>query len=148
MGGAYGGFCTFSPYSGFFSYLSYRDPNLSKTLDVYDGAAEAVIAAGEFLENDPDALAQAIIGAIGDMDGSLGPDQKGAAAMSRWLINESAEYRQKNRDQILDTKAEDFKAFGERLKALKDPSVAVVSSKAGFDAAKEDGKEMNMKTIL
>jgi hypothetical protein len=35
MGGAHGGFCTFLPYSGYFSFLSYRDPNLSKTfLDV------------------------------------------------------------------------------------------------------------------
>merc|ERR1719223_2049730 len=104
MGGAYGGFCTFSPYSGFFSYLSYRDPNLSKTLDVYDEAADAVIAAAEQLENDPNALSQAIIGTIGDMDGALSPDQKGNAALTRWLVNESAESRQRRRDQVLDTK--------------------------------------------
>jgi Zn-dependent M16 (insulinase) family peptidase len=148
MGGAYGGFCTFSPYSGFFSYLSYRDPNLSKTLDVYDEAANAVIAAAEQLENDPAALAQAIIGTIGDMDGALGPDQKGFTSLQRWLVNESAEHRQNSRNEILDTKAADFKAFGERLKNLKEPSVAVVSSKGAFDVAKEHGKEMNMKTIL
>jgi Zn-dependent M16 (insulinase) family peptidase len=148
MGGAYGGFCTFSQYSGFFSFLSYRDPNLSKTVDVYDGAADAVIAAAEELANDPDGLAQAIIGTIGDMDGALGPDQKGYAALQRWLINESAEYRQTYRDQILDTTAEDFKAFGKRLKALKDPSVAVVSSQAAFVAAAKDGKEMKLETIL
>merc|ERR1712151_488786 len=56
MGGAYGGFCTFSPYSGFFSFLSYRDPNLSQTLDVYDAAADAVIEAADFFENEPAAL--------------------------------------------------------------------------------------------
>eukprot|EP00526_Cylindrotheca_closterium_P029130 CAMPEP_0113619276 /NCGR_PEP_ID=MMETSP0017_2-20120614/9784_1 /TAXON_ID=2856 /ORGANISM="Cylindrotheca closterium" /LENGTH=1074 /DNA_ID=CAMNT_0000528841 /DNA_START=49 /DNA_END=3273 /DNA_ORIENTATION=- /assembly_acc=CAM_ASM_000147 len=148
MGGAYGGFCTFSPYSGFFSYLSYRDPNLSKTLDVYDEAAEAVIAAAEQLENDPDALSQAIIGTIGDMDGAMSPDQKGNTQLTRWLVNESAEYRQKFRDQILDTKPEHFREFGERLKNLKQTSVAVVSSKAAFDEAKEDGKVMNMKNIV
>lgn len=82
------------------------------------------------------------------MDGSLSPDQKGYAALQRWLINESAEYRQNYRNQILDTTAEDFKAFGERLKNLKQPSVGVVSSKAAFDAAKEDGKEMKLKTVL
>ena len=148
MGGAYGGFCTFSPYSGFFSYLSYRDPNLAKTLDVYDAAAEAVLAAGEAMENDPDALAQAIIGTIGDMDASLSPDQKGFTAMQRWLVNESAEHRQNYRNQILDTKPEDFKEFGARLKALKKPSVAVVSSQAAFEAAAEEGKEMPLTTIL
>jgi len=148
MGGAYGGFCTFSPYSGFFSYLSYRDPNLAKTIDVYDSAADAVLAAAEQLDSDPDALAQAIIGTIGDMDGSLSPDQKGFTAMQRWLINESAEYRQNYRNQILDTKAEDFKTFGERLKSLKHPSIAVVSSQAAFEAAAADGKTMKLKTVL
>merc|ERR1711935_681833 len=148
MGGAYGGFCTFSPYSGFFSFLSYRDPNLSKTLDVYDEAADAVIAAAEQLENDPNALSQAIIGTIGDMDGALSPDQKGNAALTRWLVNESAECRQRKRDQVLDTKPEDFRAFGERLKNIKKSSIAVVSSKSGFDEAKEDGKELNVKSVL
>jgi len=148
MGGAYGGFCTFAPSSGFFSYLSYRDPNLSKTLDVYDAAADAAIAAADELAKNPDALAQAIIGTIGDMDGSMSPDQKGFEQLTRWLVNESPEYRQKNRNQILDTKAEDFKTFGERLKALKDPSVAVISSEAAFDAAAKDGKEMKLETVL
>jgi Zn-dependent M16 (insulinase) family peptidase len=148
MGGAYGGFCTFSPASGFFSFLSYRDPNLSKTLDVYDGAADAVAAAAEQLANDPDALAQAIIGTIGDMDGALSPDQKGFVALQRWLINESAEHRQNYRNQIIDTKADDFKSFGDRLRNLKQPSACVVSSPAAFEAAAKDGKEFKLKTIL
>lgn len=37
-GGAYGGFCDFDTHSGMFTYSSYRDPNLLKTVDVYDGA--------------------------------------------------------------------------------------------------------------
>lgn len=39
MGGAYGGFTKFDPVSGVFSCLSYRDPNLAKTLDNYDGCS-------------------------------------------------------------------------------------------------------------
>merc|ERR1712003_336811 len=81
IGGAYGGFCTFSPFSGFFSYLSYRDPNLSKTLDIYDAAGDAVIAAAEQMKNDPEMLSQTIIGTIGEMDGSLSPDQKGFTSL-------------------------------------------------------------------
>jgi Zn-dependent M16 (insulinase) family peptidase len=38
-GGAYGGFSDFDSHSGMFTYLSYRDPNLLKTLDNYDGTA-------------------------------------------------------------------------------------------------------------
>lgn len=148
MGGAYGGFCTFSPYSGFFSFLSYRDPNLSKSLDVYDAAADAVIAAAEQLENDPEALATAIIGTIGDMDGAMSPDQKGYVSLQRWLVNETPEHRQQVRNQVLETKASDFKAFGDRLKNLKNPSVAVVSSQGAFEAAAKEGKEMKLTTIL
>ena len=148
MGGAYGGFCTFSPYSGFFSYLSYRDPNLSKTLDVYDAAGDAVKAAAEQMRNDPEILSQTIIGTIGEMDGSLSPDQKGFTSLQRWLVNESASYRQSYRNQILDTTAEDFDAFGDRLNNMAEPSVAVVSSQAAFEAAEKDDKKFNLKTIM
>merc|ERR1711966_105686 len=148
MGGAYGGFCTFSPYSGFFSYLSYRDPNLSKTLDIYDAAGDAVIAAAEQMKNDPELLSQAIIGTVGEMDGSLGPDAKGFTAFQRWLVNENPETRQRFRDQVIDTKAEDFEEFGKRLKNMKEPSIAVVSSPAGFEAAEKDGNKFTLKQIV
>jgi Zn-dependent M16 (insulinase) family peptidase len=148
MGGAYGGFCTFSPFSGMLSFLSYRDPNLDKTLDVYDAAADAVLTAADALQNDPDALATAIIGTIGDMDGALSPDQKGYTAFQYWLINESATYRQKFRDEILNTKPSDFRDFAERLRKMRKQSVAVVSSKSAFETAARAGKVMPLKEIL
>jgi len=63
------------PYlcSGVFSYLSYRDPNLLKTLDIYDGT-------GDFLRGldvDQETLTKAIIGTIGDVDSYQLPDAKG-----------------------------------------------------------------------
>lgn len=148
IGGAYGGFCTFSPSSGFFSYLSYRDPNLSKTLDVYDAAADALMAAADELEKDPDALATAIIGAVGEMDSALSPDQKGWKSFERNLVNESPEFRQQYRDEILNTTPDDFRAFAERLKNMKDASVAVISSKAGFEDAAKAGKEMTLTEVI
>ena len=89
MGGAYGGFCTFSSFSGLLTFLSYRDPNLDKTLDVYELAADDLMAAAETLENDPDALTTAIIGAVGDLDGALSPDQKGYKAFIAAVSNSS-----------------------------------------------------------
>lgn len=148
MGGAYGGFCQFQPRDGIFSFLSYRDPNLADTIDVYDGASKALLASAADLENDSDALATAIIGAIGDMDGALSPDQKGSLQFKRWLARESPEQRQKFRDEILNTKPSDFKEFAERLKALKDPSSAVVSSKSAFEDASKAGKSFTLKDIM
>ncbi|MDR2695828.1 MAG: insulinase family protein, partial [Deltaproteobacteria bacterium] len=40
QGGAYGAFCSFDRLSGILTLLSYRDPNIARTLDVYDGAAD------------------------------------------------------------------------------------------------------------
>jgi Zn-dependent M16 (insulinase) family peptidase len=148
MGGAYGGFCTFSPFSGMISFLSYRDPNLEKTIDVYDAAAEALIGAADAMENDPEALATAIIGTIGDMDNALSPDLKGYTAFQRWLVNESPEYRQKFREEVLNTQPNDFRDFAERLKKLERPSVAVVSSKGAFESAAKAGKIMELKEVL
>jgi len=148
MGGAYGGFCQFEPRDGIFNFLSYRDPNLAGTIDVYDGASAALLQSAKDLENDKDALATAIIGAIGDMDGALGPDQKGSVQFNRWLVRESPEQRQKFRDQVLNTKPSDFKDFAERLQALKDPSSAVVSSKSAFEDAAKAGKSFTLKEIM
>ena len=38
--GAYGGQCMFNRYSGDFTFVSYRDPNLLATLDIYDRTAD------------------------------------------------------------------------------------------------------------
>ena len=92
IGGAYGGFCTFNPVGGdgVFTFLSYRDSNLDKTLDVYE------------LEENAEALATAIIGAVGDLDGALSPpDQKGSKSSSRWVIRQTPEKRQQFRDDLL-----------------------------------------------
>jgi len=64
------------------------------------------------------------------------------------LVNEDPETRQRFRDQVIDTKPEDFEAFGKRLKNMKKPSIAVVSSQSGFEAAEKDGKSFTLKTIV
>lgn len=149
IGGAYGGFCQFDAKQGFFSFLSYRDPNLAKTIDVYDATADELEKQAEFLASDEEALATAIIGAIGDMDGALSPDQKGMLSLRRWMARESAEQRQTFRDEVLNTTPEDFKEFAERLRSMKEgASVAVVSSKSAFEAAKEEGKDMVLTEVV
>lgn len=147
MGGAYGGMCLLAQGSGFFGFLSYRDPNLAKTLDVYDNAADALDAAADELEKDKEALATAIIGTVGDMDGAMSPDQKGWSAFTRYLLQETPEERQKFRDEVLNTKPADFRDFAKRLRAMKNPSVAVVSSKAAFEAAAKEGKELTLTEV-
>ncbi len=40
QGGAYGAFCSFDKHSGALTFVSYRDPNLLKTLDAFDGCRQ------------------------------------------------------------------------------------------------------------
>ncbi|KAK9942150.1 hypothetical protein M0R45_007833 [Rubus argutus] len=86
-GGAYGGFCDFDSHSGVFSFLSYRDPNLLKTLDIYDGTGEFL----RQLELDDETLTKAIIGTIGEVDSYQLPDAKGYSSLMRHLLGVSDE---------------------------------------------------------
>lgn len=43
-GGAYGGFSDFDSHSGMFTFLSYRDPNFVKTINVYDETSKVILA--------------------------------------------------------------------------------------------------------
>ncbi|KAI3844373.1 hypothetical protein MKX03_008707 [Papaver bracteatum] len=134
-GGAYGGFCNFDTHSGVFSYLSYRDPNLLKTLDVYDGTANFL----RELEMDDDTLTKAIIGTIGDVDSYQLPDAKGYTSLQRYLLGITEEERQQRREQILSTSVSDFREFSNALEAVKDKGVVVaVASAPDVSAANEE----------
>jgi Zn-dependent M16 (insulinase) family peptidase len=136
-GGAYGGFTDFDTHSGMYTYLSYRDPNLLKTVDVYDGTVD-------FLRNvdlDQDALTKAIIGTIGDVDGYMLPDAKGYTAFMRHLLNIGDEERQQRRDEILGTTVKDFREFADVLECVKGDKgrvVAVTSSERAKDVNEKE----------
>ncbi|GKV22491.1 hypothetical protein SLEP1_g32359 [Rubroshorea leprosula] len=134
-GGAYGGFCDFDTHSGVFSFLSYRDPNLLKTLDVYN-------ATGDFLrelEMDDDTLTKAIIGTIGDVDAYQLPDAKGYSSLLRYLLGITEEERQRRREEILSTSLKDFKEFADVIDAVKGKGVSVaVASPDDVEAANKE----------
>ena len=95
------------------SFSSYRDPNLQGTLDIYAKTVDVLGA----LEMSDDALEQAIVGAVGDLDSPMSPDAKGYRAMGWFLSGMTTEARQAYRDEMMATTRDDFASFGERLKA-------------------------------
>jgi Zn-dependent M16 (insulinase) family peptidase len=146
VGGAYGAMNAFSPQSGLFKYVSYRDPNLKQTLDTYDGTSQFLNEISK--EMSPTTLANAIIGMIGDMDGPMSPDQKGFTSMDRYLTGLTDETRQIRREQVLATTAKDFAEFGERLNAVaKDGTIAVIGSESSLNAANGELK-LNIKKLM
>jgi Zn-dependent M16 (insulinase) family peptidase len=131
QGGAYGAMCNFDPNCGVLAFASYRDPNLAATLEAYGKTAD-------FLKNlqlDEDELTRALIGAIGGIDAYLLPDAKGYIDMIRYLTGQTDEKRQKLRDELLSTTAEDFREFADFLSMDK----AVTSVLSSAEAVKKSG---------
>ncbi len=132
QGGAYGAFCRFGKQSGVLTFLSYRDPNLLKTLDVYDQTAEIL----RTVELNQQELTRNIIGAISAMDGYQLPDAKGYTSMARHLLQESDENRQRTRDEVLGTTLADFHRFAEIIDAARSKArVVVMGSQQALAAA-------------
>ena len=122
QGGAYGAFSLFDRLSGVMSFVSYRDPNLERTLEAFDGAARFI---GQ-KNMDKTELTKAIIGTIGDLDAPMLPDAKGYTSMLRYLCNDTEEVRQKMRDEVLETTPEHFRAFAQALAGINQKGIVKV----------------------
>jgi presequence protease len=132
QGGAYGGFCNVDHRSGVFAFLSYRDPNLLSTLDIYDQTSK-VLQQTQLSEAE---LTRSIIGTIGDIDAYQLPDAKGYTSMVRYLVGETDAIRQQRREEVLATTTRDFRALSDVLsKVAAAGRVVVLGSTQAIDAA-------------
>ena len=104
IGGAYGGFSGFSSTGQVF-FGSYRDPNLTKTLENYDATPNYL---KEF-EADEKTMTRYIIGTVARMDRPMTPSQKGNQAVRRYFEKTTFDKIQKERDAVLATQAGDIK---------------------------------------
>jgi len=146
QGGAYGGFTIFDQNSGMFTFLSYRDPNLARTLDVFDQTSQFL----RQLDLDESELTKAIIGTIGDLDAYQLPDAKGYTSLVRHLLGITDEFRQRLRDELLATRPKDFHAFADVLDAVKkDGLVVVLGAPEKLESAnQEHGLGMEILKVL
>src|SRR5690606_25073193 len=113
QGGAYGGGAGFDPFSGAFTFTSYRDPNLLGTLANYDAAAA-------FLRQPVGTqdLTRSVIGVIGGIDTYRLPDAKGFTALLWELMGDTDAARQQRRDEVLGASQADFDALADALEQL------------------------------
>lgn len=146
QGGAYGAMCLFDRISGIITFVSYRDPNLERTIEAFDRTAD-------FLRNvelSEEELTKAIIGAIGTVDTYLLPDARGYVSMLRAISGDTEEDRQRMRDQILATTARDFREFADVLDAFKQKGIVkVLGSKAAVgDSLAGRGKWLKLLNVM
>ncbi|MFH1481481.1 MAG: insulinase family protein [Pseudomonadota bacterium] len=146
QGGAYGAFCLFDRLSGVLTFVSYRDPNLIKTLEAFDQTARFLGS----VDLSDDELTKGIIGAIGDMDRYKLPDAKGYISMVRYLSGESDKDRQIMREEVLGTTSSHFKDFSQTLEAVKkDGIIKVLGSRSAVqEAIKERPGWLNVLDVL
>ena len=123
-GGAYGCMCSFSRLGD--GYLvSYRDPNLKKTMDVYEGIVDYL----KSFEVDERDMTKYIIGTISNIDRPMNPSAKGERSMNLYMNHVSAEMIKEERMQILNAKQEDIRALAEVVEAvLKAEQICVIGS--------------------
>ena len=95
-GGAYGCMCSFS-MNGDGYLVSYRDPKLMETYEVYKNAPNYV----KNFDADDRTMTKYIIGAISDMDTPMEPSAKGAYSFACYLSGMTEERLQEDRDQVL-----------------------------------------------
>ncbi len=112
-GGAYGCMCSFGR-TGDSYFVSYRDPNLEKTVDVYEKAADYI----EAFEADERTVTQYIIGAVSDLDMPMTPAAKGMYSMTGYMTNLPFERVQKERDELLAVTADTIRSLAGHIRAF------------------------------
>lgn len=123
-GGAYGCMNTFLR-SGESYFVSYRDPNLSDTLDVYDRIPEYIKS---FSPDERD-MTQYIIGTFSALDTPMNPEAKGSRSLSAYLEGITYEQIQKERNEILNAQPEDIRRLADLVEAvLKKDSICVIGN--------------------
>ncbi|MEA4973638.1 MAG: insulinase family protein [Candidatus Metalachnospira sp.] len=114
QGGAYGCGCNFLKSGNLYMY-SYRDPNLTRTLDIYD-------AAGEFIKNfdaNERSMTNYIIGAVNNLDKPLNKEQKLKQVLIRFIAEISDEMLQNERDEVLSSTCEQMRGYAPLLETIK-----------------------------
>jgi Zn-dependent M16 (insulinase) family peptidase len=125
--------CSFGR-SGDSYFVSYRDPNLQKTIEVFENAVEAIA----HFEADDRTMTQYLIGAISSLDRPLTPKEKGGMSLYAYMTNLTDEEVQKTRDELLNTTVEDIRALSKYLQAfLDDQYLCVVGNMQTIQAQEE-----------
>ena len=105
--------------------VSYRDPHLKRTLDVYKGLPDYL----RKYDADEDTMTKLIIGTISDLDTPMNAAAKGAFALNTWYVGLTEDDLNQERAQIIDCTPVDIRALADPVETfLKDADVCVIGS--------------------
>ena len=112
-GGAYGCMSGFGR-DGDCYMVSYLDPKLAETNEVYDKLPEYL----EQFDQDERSMDRYVIGAISEMDIPKNPAALGVRGLTAYLSGITREQLQKERDEVIDTDAKEIRALVPYAKAV------------------------------
>ena len=140
-GGAYGCMSNFNRIGDAY-LISYRDPNLERTMEVYEGVVDYL---KNFNVSDRD-MNKFIIGTMSSLDRPMNPAAKGARSMNLYMNRVSEEMIRSERGQILDAQQDDIRALADVVKAMLDQNLLCV---IGSEEKIEEQKDMflEVKTL-
>ena len=116
-------------------FVSYRDPNLEKTNEIYDKIPEYI---GQFDADERD-MTKYIIGTISDMDTPMNPSTKGDRSMAAYLQDITYEELQQERDQVIGAQAQDIRNLKDLIASVLDENNLCV---IGNEGVLQEQKEM------
>ena len=123
-GGAYGCMSGFSR-NGDTYFSTYRDPNLRKSNEVFEGIPEYL----KSFDVDERDMTKYIIGAVSSLDTPLNPSAKGKRSMMAYLTHISPEAYQKERDEVLMAGQADIRALEPLIASvLSDGNICVIGN--------------------
>ncbi|MEE4253650.1 MAG: insulinase family protein [Desulfuromusa sp.] len=132
-GGAYGGLAGYNAEAGQFSMLSYRDPQLVRTLQVYDQAIDWAVA-GDFPS---DSVKESILAVFGDLDKPHSPAGAGADEFANIRQGMTLEMRNQMRQRLLSVDAAALQKVAEKYLKNGASSVAVLAGETALQQANE-----------
>lgn len=132
-GGAYGCGSTFTR-SGDTYFVSYRDPNLTKTNDVFEAMSDYI----KKFDVDERDMTKYIIGTVSDMDSPLTPMSKGNRSLSAYMSNISFEQIQRERDEVLKTDKESIRKLSGLVESvISQKNICVLGNENKIESEKE-----------
>lgn len=133
QGGAYGCMSGYGR-TGDTYFVSYRDPNLGRTLQVYEGITEYLKS---FSVSDRDMI-KYIIGTMSEVDTPQNPQAKGARSLAAYLCHITQEDLQRERDEILSATPGNIRALAPLVEAvLKEHCICVIGNGEKIKEEKE-----------
>jgi Zn-dependent M16 (insulinase) family peptidase len=134
-GGAYGGFANYNTEEGIFSFGSFRDPHITRTLDVYGKACEYIMK-GDYTQTD---VKEAILQVCSDIDKPETPGPAAMKAFYRDIARLTDEIRRGFKDQLLQLDKNRVTAIAQKHFDLKNrqAGVSVISSKTLLEQANQ-----------